>query len=1344
MFKKLMITTCMSLVFLGFVLFHCNLPPPPAGPEEAKVSLLFKTSDGKIDHTGAIIDSVGKEVQIGMVLYLTQYIDSAVVCVFLDSITKRTFSWAFKKNTVDTVFFPITFTNTGTHKVEVTGYIEDQPNAVAEGKIIIYGPPQVNKSPELKVPGAKTVIVGQAVLFSVSASDPDSGQIITIRASQKTESATFTADSFKWTPATADTGTFKVIFVATDNGVPAISDTDSVTIDVRTTPVDRVPQWIAKNVQRTTKPGALFSYDLRSNCSVPDSDSLTFSLISAPPAKDTIIGTTYSFTPTASDTGKHIIHILAKDSSGFTDTLTFELTISITGVPDSIPPVIKFQSPSNDTVISADSFEVKVTCSDDSGCSVKGFRDTTAFTLKRSASVKNLWTGVAKGIAAGGYSTIKIVATDSSKAKNRDSATVRIKYDNDKSGPVITLVNPVKDSVTINTSSYMVILKVTDLSGVLSVNGASGETAYTGVRDTGSQWKINISTLENNKVTAIVLIATDSSLKANKTSDTVYIRSEIVNGFKVKFDKNDSAATGTMAEQTINSGDSAKLSINTFVKAGSIFAGWMTSPTGTTIAYVDGAIYKMGTVNETLYAKWTKKTTFALTITAANGTVTKFPDAAVYDSGTVVALTPVPSNNYHFSGWSGALAGTVNPATITMNGDKSVTAGFEVNPPNTFTLTVAASNGAVKKTPDLPQYDSGSTVGLKATPNTGYRFVDWSGDATGTTDSTTVVMSKGKSVTANFALIPYQLTVNAVNGTITLPATATVTVNHGVLTPVKAVASTGYSFSGWTVPTGAATITSASVESTTVSLTSGDATVRANFAPIPCTVTFRSQGTTYSTATVNYNALATEPTAPQAGACNTFGGWYISETYATKWNFLTDKITVATTLYAKWTPLTYTVTYDANSASTGTAPAQQTKTCGVALALAAGSLARNGYAFSGWNTASDGTGTDYAQGANYTGNAALALFAKWTPVYTVTYNGNGNDGGNVPVDANKYTNSQTVTVLDNSGSLAKSGSTFYGWNTSSSGTGTPRSPGSTFSIGSANVVLYAVWAPIYTVIFDGQGATVGPNPTTRTVTAPTTTVGTLPTSPTKKSYTFSGWWTGTHGTGTEFTASTTVNSNLTVYANWLIKDIDGNIYTEVTIGSQTWMVENLKTTKYNDGTAIPLVADSASWVSTASEAYCWFNNDMNTYKNFGAIYKWFTVNTGKLAPAGWHVPTDMEWDNLQNYMINNGFNWDGTRQGNKIAKSLAAKSTWATDPTAGAPGNGLYTNNSSGFSALGTGYRDIEGYFGSKDTNACWWSSTMNNAENAGSRWLHCGYEALGNDGGSDVNTGNSIRLIKD
>ena len=117
-----------------------------------------------------------------------------------------------------------------------------------------------------------------------------------------------------------------------------------------------------------------------------------------------------------------------------------------------------------------------------------------------------------------------------------------------------------------------------------------------------------------------------------------------------------------------------------------------------------------------------------------------------------------------------------------------------------------------------------------------------------------------------------------------------------------------------------------------------------------------------------------------------------------------------------------------------------------------------------------------------------------------------------------------------------------------------------------------------------------------------------------------------------------------------ITDKDGNVYTSVTIGTQVWMKENLKTTKYNDGTAIPLVTDGAAWESLTTPGYCWYNNDAATYKaTYGALYNRYTANSGKLCPAGWHVPADSEWTTLTDYLINNGYGYGGS--GSEIAKS---------------------------------------------------------------------------------------------
>jgi hypothetical protein len=99
-------------------------------------------------------------------------------------------------------------------------------------------------------------------------------------------------------------------------------------------------------------------------------------------------------------------------------------------------------------------------------------------------------------------------------------------------------------------------------------------------------------------------------------------------------------------------------------------------------------------------------------------------------------------------------------------------------------------------------------------------------------------------------------------------------------------------------------------------------------------------------------------------------------------------------------------------------------------------------------------------------------------------------------------------------------------------------------------------------------------------------------------------------------------------------DLDGNEYKTVTIGTQTWMAENLRTTKYNDGSNIPNVTNNNSWFILRTGAYSNYKNTTNadTIATFGRLYNWYTVNTGKLAPQGWHVPTNSEWIILTTYL----------------------------------------------------------------------------------------------------------------
>jgi uncharacterized protein (TIGR02145 family) len=130
-------------------------------------------------------------------------------------------------------------------------------------------------------------------------------------------------------------------------------------------------------------------------------------------------------------------------------------------------------------------------------------------------------------------------------------------------------------------------------------------------------------------------------------------------------------------------------------------------------------------------------------------------------------------------------------------------------------------------------------------------------------------------------------------------------------------------------------------------------------------------------------------------------------------------------------------------------------------------------------------------------------------------------------------------------------------------------------------------------------------------------------------------------------------------------------------------------TKLNDGTQIPNVTATDSWAGLSTPGYCWYDNDISNKEPYGAFYNWYAVNTRKLAPAGWRVPTDADWTALENFLIANRYNYDYTTSDNKIAKSMAAQSHWLTFSDEGAIGNDLTRNNASGFSALPGGWFGI-------------------------------------------------------
>jgi len=203
-----------------------------------------------------------------------------------------------------------------------------------------------------------------------------------------------------------------------------------------------------------------------------------------------------------------------------------------------------------------------------------------------------------------------------------------------------------------------------------------------------------------------------------------------------------------------------------------------------------------------------------------------------------------------------------------------------------------------------------------------------------------------------------------------------------------------------------------------------------------------------------------------------------------------------------------------------------------------------------------------------------------------------------------------------------------------------------------------------------------------------------------------------------------------------VTDIEGNVYQTVKIGNQVWMAKNLLTTKYNDDSAIPNVIDNTEWSALKTGAYCWANNNETTYKPlYGALYNWYAVETGKLCPTGWHVPSDNDYKTMEMSLgmtqdQANGTEWRGTDEGSK----LKSNNGWLND------GNG---SNASGYNALPAGYR----YYGDGTTKGLglityFWTSDYNDDLLATFRRLDSEKTTICRDA-THKEAGKSIRCVK-
>ncbi|HAH24458.1 MAG TPA: hypothetical protein DCL77_12020 [Prolixibacteraceae bacterium] len=192
----------------------------------------------------------------------------------------------------------------------------------------------------------------------------------------------------------------------------------------------------------------------------------------------------------------------------------------------------------------------------------------------------------------------------------------------------------------------------------------------------------------------------------------------------------------------------------------------------------------------------------------------------------------------------------------------------------------------------------------------------------------------------------------------------------------------------------------------------------------------------------------------------------------------------------------------------------------------------------------------------------------------------------------------------------------------------------------------------------------------------------------------------------------------------VVTDIDGNRYNTITIGKQVWMAENLRTTRFLNGDLIGTTTPATLDIMFDPDPiYQWaFDGNEKNAAKYGRLYTWYAVMDPRgICPAGWHVPSDAEWTEMETYLIAHKYNYDGTTEGNLIARSMTSSSEWRYSDEVGTLGypDNTTSGTTSGFAALPGGYRNSEGAFVNIGLSACWWSSSEYKTYDAYYRYLY-------------------------
>ena len=203
----------------------------------------------------------------------------------------------------------------------------------------------------------------------------------------------------------------------------------------------------------------------------------------------------------------------------------------------------------------------------------------------------------------------------------------------------------------------------------------------------------------------------------------------------------------------------------------------------------------------------------------------------------------------------------------------------------------------------------------------------------------------------------------------------------------------------------------------------------------------------------------------------------------------------------------------------------------------------------------------------------------------------------------------------------------------------------------------------------------------------------------------------------------------TTFKSLTVSDFDGNVYLAVSIGTQIWMAENLKTTRFNDGTELQLVTDDSEWNRLLTPGFSWYDNQPGNGDTYGALYNWYSVETDNLCPTGWHVPSDEEWTTLSDYLGGESV------AGGKLKE--VGNQHWISPNT--------HATNEFDFTALPGGYHNSNGSYNLIGEFGRWWTSSKSGTTDVVSWYMFIGHNSSAiTPRINSRNSGFSIRCVKD